>query len=53
MKERKAYSTKAILLVERERRLKCKVILANPNLPTNPTFAKREVKISERSAITY
>ena len=45
MKERKDYSTKAILLAEREGRLKCEVNLANPNLPTNPTFAKREVKI--------
>jgi len=45
MKERKAYSTEAFLLAERERRLKCEVNLANPNLLTNPTFAKREVKI--------
>jgi len=45
MKERKAYSIEAILLPKRQRRMKCEVNLPNPNLPTNPTFVKREVKI--------
>jgi len=45
MKEKKAYSTKAILLAERETRLKCEVNLENPNLLTNPTCVRREVKI--------
>jgi len=31
MKERKAYSIEATLLVEMKRRLKCEVNLANPN----------------------
>jgi len=52
MKERKAYSIEATLLVEIETRLKCKANLANPNQPTNHIFAEIETKNHEMNAIT-